>query len=290
MTKSPLRPGRWGLNGVPAGSQWPAADRAARRLSVPPPLLRFQPNARTCTRRGHTLSALTALAPGLGMDSRRAGTSPHDLRSSARRPREGAPAVFGVAVTATRPGGRGSAPDVAPIGYRMRAANGLVQSFTRSTRRARLPGRSSIGVPRTRRFLDDHSCRHQRLRPHRPPVPQGAHRARPRTSRSSPSTTSSTSRPTRCCSSTTRPTAPIPGEVSHTDDAIVVDGKAVKVLQVKDPATLPWGDLGVDIVHRVDRPASPTPRRPPRHIAGRREEGHHLAPPPRRRTSRSSSA
>ncbi len=39
-----------------------------------------------------------------------------------------------------------------------------------------------------------------------------------------------------------------PGEVSHTDDAIVIDGKAVKVLQVKDPATLPWGDLGVDIV------------------------------------------
>jgi glyceraldehyde 3-phosphate dehydrogenase len=39
-----------------------------------------------------------------------------------------------------------------------------------------------------------------------------------------------------------------PGEVSHTEDAIVVDGKTVKVLQVKDPATLPWGDLGVDIV------------------------------------------
>jgi glyceraldehyde 3-phosphate dehydrogenase len=39
-----------------------------------------------------------------------------------------------------------------------------------------------------------------------------------------------------------------PGEVSHTDDAIVIDGKEIKVLQVKDPATLPWGDLGVDIV------------------------------------------
>jgi glyceraldehyde 3-phosphate dehydrogenase len=39
-----------------------------------------------------------------------------------------------------------------------------------------------------------------------------------------------------------------PGEVSHTDDAIVIDGKAIKVLQVKDPATLPWGDLGVDLV------------------------------------------
>ncbi|MHB8893014.1 MAG: type I glyceraldehyde-3-phosphate dehydrogenase [Candidatus Limnocylindrales bacterium] len=39
-----------------------------------------------------------------------------------------------------------------------------------------------------------------------------------------------------------------PGEVSHTDDSIVIDGKAVKVLQIKDPATLPWRDLGVDIV------------------------------------------
>jgi glyceraldehyde 3-phosphate dehydrogenase len=39
-----------------------------------------------------------------------------------------------------------------------------------------------------------------------------------------------------------------PGEVTHTDDSIVVDGKAIKVLQVKDPAELPWGDLGVDIV------------------------------------------
>jgi len=39
-----------------------------------------------------------------------------------------------------------------------------------------------------------------------------------------------------------------PGDVSHTDDAIVVDGREIKVLQVKDPTTLPWGDLGVDIV------------------------------------------
>ena len=39
-----------------------------------------------------------------------------------------------------------------------------------------------------------------------------------------------------------------PGEVSHTDDAIVVDGREIKVLQVADPTQLPWGDLGVDIV------------------------------------------
>ncbi|MFN8619300.1 MAG: type I glyceraldehyde-3-phosphate dehydrogenase [Chloroflexota bacterium] len=39
-----------------------------------------------------------------------------------------------------------------------------------------------------------------------------------------------------------------PGTVEHTDDSIVIDGKTVKVLQVKDPTQLPWGDLGVDIV------------------------------------------
>jgi len=39
-----------------------------------------------------------------------------------------------------------------------------------------------------------------------------------------------------------------PGTVTHTDDAIVINGKTIKVLQVKDPTQLPWGDLGVDIV------------------------------------------
>ena len=39
-----------------------------------------------------------------------------------------------------------------------------------------------------------------------------------------------------------------PGDVSHTSDAIIVDGREIKVLKEKDPATLPWGNLGVDIV------------------------------------------
>jgi glyceraldehyde 3-phosphate dehydrogenase len=38
-----------------------------------------------------------------------------------------------------------------------------------------------------------------------------------------------------------------PGTVDHTDDSIIIDGRAIKVLQVKDPAQLPWADLGVDI-------------------------------------------
>jgi glyceraldehyde 3-phosphate dehydrogenase len=40
----------------------------------------------------------------------------------------------------------------------------------------------------------------------------------------------------------------LPYEVSHTDDEIVVDGKAFKGLAVRDPAELPWKDLGVDVV------------------------------------------
>ena len=37
-------------------------------------------------------------------------------------------------------------------------------------------------------------------------------------------------------------------EVKVEDDSIVVEGKKIKVLCEKDPANLPWGDLGVDIV------------------------------------------
>ena len=39
-----------------------------------------------------------------------------------------------------------------------------------------------------------------------------------------------------------------PGEVGHTEDSLIVDGREIKVLKEKDPAALPWGDLGVDIV------------------------------------------
>jgi len=39
-----------------------------------------------------------------------------------------------------------------------------------------------------------------------------------------------------------------PGTVDHTDDALIINGHEVKVLKEKDPAALPWGDLGVDIV------------------------------------------
>ncbi|MEW2496305.1 type I glyceraldehyde-3-phosphate dehydrogenase [Streptomyces nodosus] len=37
-------------------------------------------------------------------------------------------------------------------------------------------------------------------------------------------------------------------EVSHTADTITVDGRTIKVLSERDPADIPWGELGVDIV------------------------------------------
>src|SRR5438093_1268411 len=38
------------------------------------------------------------------------------------------------------------------------------------------------------------------------------------------------------------------GEVSATADALVIDGRRIRVLQEKDPAKLPWKELDVDIV------------------------------------------
>ncbi|WP_432136076.1 MULTISPECIES: type I glyceraldehyde-3-phosphate dehydrogenase [unclassified Streptomyces] len=37
-------------------------------------------------------------------------------------------------------------------------------------------------------------------------------------------------------------------EVTHTEDTITVDGKTIKVLAERNPADIPWGELGVDIV------------------------------------------
>jgi glyceraldehyde 3-phosphate dehydrogenase len=39
-----------------------------------------------------------------------------------------------------------------------------------------------------------------------------------------------------------------PGQVAATEDAIIVDGKGVKVLAERDPGKIPWQDYGVDIV------------------------------------------
>jgi glyceraldehyde 3-phosphate dehydrogenase len=39
-----------------------------------------------------------------------------------------------------------------------------------------------------------------------------------------------------------------PGQVEAGPDSITVDGKEIKVLSERDPADLPWSDLGVDVV------------------------------------------
>jgi glyceraldehyde 3-phosphate dehydrogenase (phosphorylating) len=40
-----------------------------------------------------------------------------------------------------------------------------------------------------------------------------------------------------------------PGEVSVDGDYMIVNGDKIRVLSERDPAKLPWGELGVDIVH-----------------------------------------
>jgi glyceraldehyde 3-phosphate dehydrogenase len=40
----------------------------------------------------------------------------------------------------------------------------------------------------------------------------------------------------------------LPNDISASDDGITIDGKKLKVLQVRDPKELPWGSLGVDLV------------------------------------------
>lgn len=39
-----------------------------------------------------------------------------------------------------------------------------------------------------------------------------------------------------------------PGEVEATPDALIVNGHTIKVLAQRDPAQIPWGDLGVELV------------------------------------------
>ncbi len=39
-----------------------------------------------------------------------------------------------------------------------------------------------------------------------------------------------------------------PGEVSHDDDNLIVDGKKIRVTAERDPAQVPWAEHGVDIV------------------------------------------
>jgi glyceraldehyde 3-phosphate dehydrogenase len=40
----------------------------------------------------------------------------------------------------------------------------------------------------------------------------------------------------------------VDGEVTYDDENLVINGKAVRALSERDPAKLPWGDMGVDVV------------------------------------------
>jgi glyceraldehyde 3-phosphate dehydrogenase len=41
---------------------------------------------------------------------------------------------------------------------------------------------------------------------------------------------------------------PFPGEVEATTDSLIVNGHTIKVIAQREPAQIPWGDLGVDLV------------------------------------------
>src|SRR4051794_41887343 len=41
---------------------------------------------------------------------------------------------------------------------------------------------------------------------------------------------------------------PYPGTVEHGDESITVDGHPTRAFAERDPANLPWGDLGADVV------------------------------------------
>ena len=51
-----------------------------------------------------------------------------------------------------------------------------------------------------------------------------------------------------------------PGEVTVDGDSLVVNGKKFRVYAEKDPAILPWKDLGVDVVVECNR-YFPEPRK-----------------------------
>ena len=63
-------------------------------------------------------------------------------------------------------------------------------------------------------------------------------------------------------------------DVKAEGDSIRVNGDSFKVLSVKDPAQLPWKDLGVEVVFEGTGPLH-RPRGRGQAPAGGREEGHH---------------
>ena len=88
----------------------------------------------------------------------------------------------------------------------------------------------------------------QRLRPHRPAGAARASETAPRRSRGRRrSTISARSRPTRICCNTTACTAASRGEITTGDNWMDVGRGKIRVTAERDPAKLPWKELGVDV-------------------------------------------
>ena len=67
-------------------------------------------------------------------------------------------------------------------------------------------------------------------------------------------------------------------------DTIMVGDKSIKILAERDPAKLPWGDLGVDVVIESTGLFTTGPAAQGAHRR-RRQEGRSSPRPPRKRTS-----
>ena len=89
---------------------------------------------------------------------------------------------------------------------------------------------------------------HQRLRPHRPELLPGLADARRRLRDRRRQRPRRRRRRWRTCSSSTRRSGRSPGEVSVEDGVLHAAGQEIKLLVERDPAAMPWGDLGVDVV------------------------------------------
>ena len=94
------------------------------------------------------------------------------------------------------------------------------------------------------------------------------------TSTSWRSTTSRTPPRSRTCSSTTPCSAATRASSRPPSDGMIVDGEALKVVSHRDPAELPWADLGADVVLESTGFFADRARRGAHH--GGRQEGRDL--------------
>ena len=280
---SPHRHCRWGLIGIPAGPLGPSQPGRSTG-DVQGHLLGFRANAGSRPIRGHALSASTVIAPDLVMDWHQRGRA-HTRTGSPGARRTSVISGFGVAAAFAirRPRPRSRRRLDRPSWGSTRF---VPQSVTPS-RRARLPRRSTAAVPATLEVpFDDRSRGHQRLRPHRPPVAQGADRARPGRRGRRRQRPRRRRRPTPSCSSTTRPTAPT--RARSATPTTPSSSTARRSRSSRSPTRRSSRGATSASTSSSSRPAaSPTRRRPrPTSTPARRRSSS--APRPRARTSRSS--